>query len=399
MALKVLIVDRAPPTSQTQGNSLIGLEVLGRLSEHELTLLCPSSDPQATLADERIRRIFRRTFVIERKEWTPAISGWIEGRLASALPGVMQERAGAAGALQRQLTNLLAGGDFDVVHTRQLPMSAYTAGQGRAGRLLELIDSETLGAERATPRTWRTRSRHLAAGLIERRVITRYDVVTTVAEADASRLRALARGARIEVVANGVDADRFALRPGVHQQHERIVFVGAMSYAPNIAAVEYFVRQVMPLIVSARPNAQFMIVGRDPAPSVLALAGGSVQVTGEVEDVRPHLEQAAVVVAPMQSGSGIKNKILEALAMERAVVATPLAVEGIAVTPGEHLVVAAGAPQLADAVLRLLQDPGERRRLGRAGRALVKERYTWDGCAARYESLWYELAELARRRR
>jgi glycosyltransferase involved in cell wall biosynthesis len=115
--------------------------------------------------------------------------------------------------------------------------------------------------------------------------------------------------------------------------------------------------------------------------------------------VRPYLEQAAVVVAPMKSGSGIKNKILEALAMERAVVATPLAVEGIAVTPGEHIVVATGAPQLAAAVLRLLADPAERRRLGRAGRALVKERYTWDACAARYESLWYELAELARRRR
>ena len=397
MALRVLIVDRAPPASLTQGNALIGLELFGRLSQHELTLACPSPDPQQTLADERLRTIFRKTYVVERKAWTPAILGWVEGRAASILP-VAQARMKTAGAFQRLLTRLLASTDFDVVHTRQLPMSAYTAGQGRAGRLLELIDSETLGAERATPRTWRTRSRSLAAAFIERRVVSRYDVVTTVAEADAIRLRALARSARIDVVPNGVDADRFTSGPGALEADERIVFVGVMSYAPNIAAVEYFVQQVLPLIRSARPNAQFVIVGRDPAPSVLALAGNGVEVTGEVDDVRPHLDEAAVVVVPMQSGSGIKNKVLEALAMERAVVATPLAVEGIAATPGEHLLVASGSRQFADAVLHLLADPDERRRLGRAGRNLVKDRYTWDACAARYETLWYELAELGRDR-
>lgn len=397
MALRVLIVDRAPPISLTQGNALIGLELFRRLSEHELTLLCPSPDPQGTLADERLRAIFRRTYVVERKRWTPAISGWIEGRAASILP-VAPGGMSAAGAFQRLLVRLLATNDFDVVHTRQLPMSAYTAGQGRAGRLLELIDSETLGAERATPRTWRTRSRSLAAAFIERRMIPRYDAVTTVAEADAARLRALAPGARIEVVPNGVDAERFTPGSVAHQERERIVFVGAMSYAPNIAAVEYFVRHVLPLVRSARPNAQFVIVGRDPARSVLSLAGDGVTVTGEVEDVRPHLEEAALVVVPMQSGSGIKNKVLEALAMGRAVVATPLAVEGIAATPGEHLVVASSAQEFADSVLRLLADPDERRRLGRCGRRLVEQRYTWDACAARYETLWSELAELGRSR-
>ncbi|MDQ2940758.1 MAG: glycosyltransferase family 4 protein [Chloroflexota bacterium] len=397
MALRVLIVDRAPPVSLTQGNAMIGLELFRRLSQHELTLACPSADPQQTLADERLRAIFRKTYVVERTGWTPAISGWMEGRVASILP-VAQGVMGAAGAFQRLLVRLLATKDFDVVHTRQLPMSAYTAGQGRAGRLLELIDSETLGAERAMPRTWRTRSRSLAAAFIERQVIPRYDVVTTVAEADAARLRALARGARIEVVPNGVDADRFTTGSPAHEEGERIVFVGAMSYAPNIAAVRYFAQQVLPLIRSARPNAQFVIVGRDPSPSVLALSADGVEVTGEVEDVRPHIEEAAVVVVPMQSGSGIKNKVLEALAMERAVVATPLAIEGIAATPGEHLVVASGARQLADAVLRLLADPDERRRLGRAGRGLVTDRYTWDACAARYETLWHELAELGRDR-
>ena len=397
MPLRVLVVDRAPPVNLTQGNALIGLELFSRLSEHELTLACPSADPQQTLADERLRSIFRRTYVVERKTWTPAISGWMEGRAASILP-VAHGLMGAAGAFQRLLAMLLASNDFDVVHTRQLPMSAYTASGGRAGRLLELVDSETLGAERATPRTWRTRSRSLAAAFIESRVIPRYDVVTTVAEADAARLRALARGARIEVVPNGVDADRFITGSAAEQNEERIVFVGAMSYAPNIAAVQYFARQVLPLIRSDRPNAEFVIVGRDPAPSVQALAGDGVQVTGGVDDVRPYMEEAAVVVVPMQSGSGIKNKVLEALAMERAVVATPLAVEGIAATPGEHLLVASGARELADGVLRLLADPDERRRLGRAGRRLVTDQYTWDACAATYETLWHELAELGRRR-
>ena len=176
-----------------------------------------------------------------------------------------------------------------------------------------------------------------------------------------------------------------------------VVFVGAMAYAPNVAAMRYFTDEVLPIVRRTRPGARLTIVGRDPAPVVRAMASEGVDVTGEVDDVRPYLARAAVFVAPMVSGSGIKNKVLEAMAMGRPVVATPLAIEGLPLRHGENVLVADGAAGLADAIHRLLADPGEAARIGGGGRALVERIYTWDACATRYERLYQELAQLGRR--
>ncbi|MDQ4035939.1 MAG: glycosyltransferase, partial [Chloroflexota bacterium] len=212
------------------------------------------------------------------------------------------------------------------------------------------------------------------------------------ADADADRLRSLAPKARVEVVPNGVDADRFSPHRDLKPSPSTLVFVGAMSYPPNVAAMRYFTNEVLPIVRRARPDTRLTIVGRDPAPDVRAMASASVQVTGEVEDVRPYLAAASVFVAPMVSGSGIKNKVLEAMAMARPVVVTSLAVEGLPVHNGQNALVADGAAPLAAAIIRLLGNPEERTRMGEAGRSLVEQQYTWEACAARYEELYQELA-------
>lgn len=122
------------------------------------------------------------------------------------------------------------------------------------------------------------------------------------------------------------------------------------------------------------------------------MASPAVEVTGEVEDVRPYLAAATLFVAPMVSGSGIKNKVLEAMAMALPVVATPLAVEGLPVRSRENAMIADGAAPFAAAIGQLLSSSDERTRMGEAGRALVEGHYTWEGCAARYELLYQELA-------
>jgi glycosyltransferase involved in cell wall biosynthesis len=171
-----------------------------------------------------------------------------------------------------------------------------------------------------------------------------------------------------------------------------------MSFGPNIAAARWFATDVLPRLRSRCPDAHFTIVGRDPDPSVLALASApGVTVTGRVDDVRPYLARAAVVVAPLVSGSGIKNKVLEALAMGRPVVATPLAVEGLVATAGEDLVVASGADGVADAVADLLADEPRADAIAAAGRRLVERRYSWRAAADRYAALYAELAASRRR--
>jgi glycosyltransferase involved in cell wall biosynthesis len=278
-------------------------------------------------------------------------------------------------------------------------MAGYGAGIRAAGRLLELIDSETLGAERARPKTWRTRLRAKLAASVERRAMDRFDVVTTVADADAARLRALLPAARVDVVPNGVDAARFRPDPHVTATPSSLVFVGAMAYPPNVAAMRFFTDEVLPIVRRSRPDARLTIVGRDPAPMVRAMASEAVEVTGEVDDVRPYLAAAGIFVAPMVSGSGIKNKVLEAMAMARPVVATSLAVEGLPVRNGENVLVADGPAGLADAIERLIVDAKERARIGDGGRELVERAYTWDACAARYEGIYQELAERSERTR
>jgi glycosyltransferase involved in cell wall biosynthesis len=200
-------------------------------------------------------------------------------------------------------------------------------------------------------------------------------------------------GTRVEVVPNGVDAGRFQPQPDVTAIPGSIVFVGAMSFPPNVEAMRWFVAEVLPALRATRPEVTVTIVGRDPDPTILALADDpAVTVTGPVDDVRPFLARAAVVVAPMVSGSGIKNKILEAMAMQRPVVATSLAAEGLAATPDRDIVVADGAAPFAVAVAALLADPDRAASIAAAGRALVETRYTWEACAAAYAALYGELA-------
>lgn len=391
MPLSVLVIDRAPPVSMRQGNSLIGMEVFGRLAHLDLTLVAPAT-PDEQEAAQGLDGIFRATHFVARSRRTPALAGSIEPALATRLRSAPGLDLAAARALARRIDEVAGHRDFDVLHVRQLPMAGYGGAVRAPGRLLELIDSETLGAERARPATWRTRLRARLAASGERRAMSRFDVVTTVADADADRLRAIAPAARVEVVPNGVDAARFRPHPDAKPIPSTLVFVGAMSYPPNVAAMRHLSSEVLPLVRQAVPDARLTIVGRDPSPEVRAMASMSVDVTGEVEDVRPYLAAASVFVAPMVSGSGIKNKVLEAMAMARPVVVTPLAVEGLPVRSGQDALVADGAAQLAAAIIRLLRDPEGQTRMGKAARSLVEQRYTWEACAARYEQLYEELA-------
>jgi glycosyltransferase involved in cell wall biosynthesis len=154
---------------------------------------------------------------------------------------------------------------------------------------------------------------------------------------------------------------------------------------------------VLPRVRAECADARLLIVGRDPADAVLALGThAGVEVVGEVDDVGTYLARAAVFVAPILSGSGIKNKVLEAFAVSRPVVATSLAVEGLPVSDGREARVADGADAFARAIVDLLADPAAAERIGAAGRGLVEDRYTWEACADRYRRLYEDLAALRR---
>lgn len=182
------------------------------------------------------------------------------------------------------------------------------------------------------------------------------------------------RGRMLET---GVDLDRFAPLPPAMGE-VLIVFAGQIGYPPNVEAVTHFPRQILPRIQRAKPAVRFAIVGRAPTPAVHALAGEGVEVTGEVPDVRPWLARARVVVAPLFTARGVQNKVLEAMASARAVVASPSAFEGIDGARGHELAVAADPVTFAAACLQLLREPEAAAATGRAARARVEARYSWE---------------------
>ncbi|MCC7207606.1 MAG: glycosyltransferase, partial [Anaerolineae bacterium] len=153
--------------------------------------------------------------------------------------------------------------------------------------------------------------------------------------------------------------------------------------------------EILPLVRARQPRARLQLVGNAPPPELRALDGGpgaAIHVTGRVPDVRPYLESASVFVCPLRTGAGIKNKVLEAMAMGLPLVATPLSLDGIPAAAGEHALIAGTGDALAEAAARLLQDSALREHMGANNRRLIESKFTWGAVAARYEALYDKLA-------
>ncbi len=190
------------------------------------------------------------------------------------------------------------------------------------------------------------------------------------------------------IIPNGVDTDFFEPN-GNAPEHDTLLFSGDMSFLPNVEAVLFFHRQVWPLLLAENPQLRWTIAGQKPAAAVKQLHDGrNVFVTGFVEDMREFLAKAQIVICPMVSGLGIKNKVLEAMAMGKPVVTTPVGAAGIRAENGGNVVVAQAPADLASGILRLLRDRDLCGGMGAAARRLIEEEYTWDKTVERYEELY-----------
>ncbi len=181
---------------------------------------------------------------------------------------------------------------------------------------------------------------------------------------------------------------------------DTVVFTGAMDYPPNHDAALRLINEVLPLVRQVIPEVKAYIVGRDPLPALEETARRLpwVTVTGQPDDMRDYFERATVACAPLRFASGMQFKVLEALAMEVPMVTTAVAADGLRIDGQEPpLLVGADSAELADGVVRLLQDADERRRVARAGRRFVEEHFSWDRSVEKLEELLFEAAGLARR--
>jgi polysaccharide biosynthesis protein PslH len=231
-------------------------------------------------------------------------------------------------------------------------------------------------------------------GRFENRIARRADMSLFVSAAEAAlfRTRTGLSDETVQPLGNGVDLDFFNpaanFAPLDAPQHapqnapaqsSLIVFTGQMDYRPNIDAVAHFAKDILPIIRARKGDVHFAIVGRSPAQEVQALAKlPGVMVTGGVDDVRSWVAGADIIVAPLLLARGVQNKVLEAMAMARPVVASPAAAEGIDAVPNRDLLVASAPGDFAHAVIRLLEEPEQAAAMGAAARAQVVSRYSWD---------------------
>jgi glycosyltransferase involved in cell wall biosynthesis len=220
----------------------------------------------------------------------------------------------------------------------------------------------------------------------EANACARAHLTIAVSDADRRLLAGAAPAARVRAVPTGVDVDYFA-PDGVAEVPGRLVFTGSMDWYPNDDGIVHFIEAVLPRVRREVPAATLTVVGRNPSARLRALAAAAgVHVTGLVDDVRPHMAEAAVYVVPLRIGGGTRLKIFEALSMAKAVVSTAVGAEGLPLAPGQHFLQADDPDGFAAAVTSLLRDSARRRAIGGAGRRLVEERYSWSKVVDEFEN-------------
>ena len=309
-------------------------------------------------------------------------------------------------ALQQALDRVLRASRFDIVNLEFPYLGHCVMRQAPPGEKLPalVVDSheiaydlarqfavagENLGRRFYAGANWRKLRRE------ELGIYRAADGVYLCSTEDEQRLLEQIPRARTAVIPNAADVDYYQPRPTDPAPDGRtVVYFGLLSTVPNIDAVIHFVQDIWPRIAKANPDARCKIIGGRPPPSLQALAGPRVELTGFVQDLRPHLAGAAAVVVPLRLGGGTRLKIVEAMAMGKAIVSTSLGAEGIEAVPERDILIADQPAAFAESVNRLLAEPGLATRIGQSARRLAVDRYAWSGAAQALEDFYRRVLEV-----
>ncbi len=285
-------------------------------------------------------------------------------------------------AYRRKFKELIAEQSFDLVHYEMFHIAQFHRETDLPGVLSQQnVDSaiwRRLCSETVNPfykfAYW---TQQLAFERYERVLSPKFDAVTCTSDIDAAVFQQYCPEDAIEIIPNGVDITHYQPDfPAEAPAH--LIYIGSMDWYPNEDAVAFFADEVLPRVQEKVPDVAFSIVGGNPSARVQKLAArDGVVVTGRVPEIKPYFAEATVFVVPLRIGSGTRLKILEALAMGKAIVSTTVGAEGLDLRDGEEIFIADEPNAFADAVIQLLTDSELRRRVGENGRARVERDYDW----------------------
>jgi len=402
MTLRVLVIDEDLPLPANSGKKIRTWALVRRLaSRHQITFLSYGSD-EATIRTMQSENVDVQTVP------PPNISGGVAlylslfQNLFSRFPYSVTKHYSEA--FQRRVRQVLAAGAYDIVQCEWTPYANFLRTGIRQPVILSTHNIEAKIWERRAANSSSPLAKvffgiqHRKMESFERWAFPRFGNVAAVSETDAGVARQW--GARnLWVVNNGVDLNYFA--PGSYGSEVAgsALFVGSLDWFPNQDGLNWFVKQVLPIIRRLDSGASVRVVGRNASPQFRRLLQDTpgVNFVGGVDDVRDELRRASIVVVPLRIGGGTRIKILEAMASGRAVISTSIGAEGLNVQNGVHLRTADEPARFAETAVALLHSPEDRRHLAAAGRKLVENEYSWDRSAQVLESAWLEIAQAARR--
>ncbi len=251
-------------------------------------------------------------------------------------------------------------------------------------KILDYQDAFSYGLKRRAakakgPAKWLFRMEHRRMEIFEKEIFDRFDHKIIISEQDRDFIPHPSKE-KIRVIRNGVDMDYFI--PLWREKKQEIVFTGNMNYPPNVDAAQYLVKEIMPLVWQQKPKTRLLLAGANPHPKVKGLQNSRIRVSGWMEDIREAYASSSVFIAPMRMGTGLQNKLLEAMAMKIPSITTPLANAALKARPGEQILTGNNARELADALLLLLENKTRREQLAENAFAFVRQNYHWHNATA-----------------
>lgn len=389
--MKILFVGARFPYPPLKGDQMRSFHQLRLLSiHHEITFVSFDDGHIEESYYKAVAELCTRVILVPLQKWEVLRS--LAAGIFSTYP--FQTLLYLSKRMEHTLAEVLANENYDLIHVQLARMAPYFENWHSCPRVIDLIDALSLNMQR---RYQRDRGFTKLAAYIEwqrmknyeQLICKNYDAVTVVSPTDCN---VLGNYPNVHINANGVDFQQFPyMRTG--RKDNMLVFTGNMGYFPNINAVCWFVEQVWPLIKEQYPTAEFYIVGANPHPKVIALADAhrSIYVTGYVEQIQEYLLKATISVVPMQAGSGMQFKVIEAMATGAPVVATPFALGGLDVTHEQHLLIAETPANFADSVVQLLNDENLQTTIAASAYTLVVEKFSWETVVAALDDLYTKI--------
>ena len=394
--MKILFLSPTVPFPLTDGGRIRVFNLLKQIAQKsDVTLLALETQPTDAAGVSQLQQLGIQVHLVPNAPTLPPLSF---GTLANAFfkrQPITVARYDLP-AYRQQFKALIATDTFDLVHYEMFHTAQFRTETDLPGVLSQQnVDSaiwRRLCGETANPfykfAYW---TQQLTFQRYEQVLSPKFDAVTCTSDIDAAVFQQHCAEDVIEIIPNGVDVAHY--QPDFSAEAPaHLIYIGSMDWYPNEDAVSFFADEVLPQIHTEVPDVKFSIVGGNPSARVQKLAKKEgIVVTGRVPEIKPYFAEATVFVVPLRIGSGTRLKILEALAMGKAIVSTSVGAEGLDLKDGEEIFIADEPTAFAEAVTRLLKDPSLRRRIGESGRARVEQDYDWRSISEKLHQLYTKI--------